>query len=569
MAMPFESMHYNIVDRSSEELQDIGVQRSFRGKGFLAAANAPPGGFEFTTEEAAARFYLNRLFERNDRAVFRGLAAPDEPSAVPDMRLRDSNHSPITDTWTVRFSQASCSVPIFGSHMVVELDRERQLLTVDGQVGDVQGVSPIASVSPAEALSKIATFVGADAGKLGALPAPDLVYFFNDASLHLAFHFKAVPGAPVGFVEDSKTHGLSRSPALYHPRLDYLVDAHDAQIIRYWSSVPTVANIPSLCTGTDEDGVAQTFFGTLLDNHWIMSDPMRQIQTCDMALKDIDRSPLSSDAIQVSSQNFDSKAAVSAHVNATKVYDFYRSVLVRDGIDDKGMQLLSYVNCTMSAAEDPPQWRNAVWYNRRMWYGQQHDASGALKSFSRYLDVIAHELTHGVTEFTADLAYMDQSGALNESFSDIFGIIIKNWDATNPTTGGDVSTWNWEIGSGLGKGGLPLRDLQNPARTGDPDHITKYNPTRGDNGGVHTNSNIHNKAAHNVLVATDTVGGRHFSPREVAVLYYLCLTRLYKLATFVQARDTLINVASTYYAGHPSRDVKLEALRAAYREVGI
>lgn len=104
---------------------------------------------------------------------------------------------------------------------------------------------------------------------------------------------------------------------------------------------------------------------------------------------------------------------------------------MRDGIDDRGMELISHVNCTMAAYETPLEWRNAQWWQKKMWYGQVKDAKGVLKSFSKYLDIIAHELTHGVTETTAGLVYCNQSGALNESFSDIFGILIRNWDWAN------------------------------------------------------------------------------------------------------------------------------------------
>jgi bacillolysin/neutral peptidase B len=302
-----------------------------------------------------------------------------------------------------------------------------------------------------------------------------------------------------------------------------------------------------------------------------MTDPRRSIRTYDMAGKDLSRDPVPMVAIRNTSSNWKAmnKAAVSAHVNATKVYNFYKSVLLRDGIDGKGMDLVSIVNVTYADDQPAPEWHNAVWYDNKMWYGQNVGPGGGLQSFSRFLDVIAHELTHGVTEYTSNLVYKDQSGALNESFSDVFGIIIKNWDVTNPATGGTVDGWSWEIGSGFRAGGLPLRDMRDPTRTGDPAHMDQYVNTPQDNGGVHTNSNIHNKAAYNVLTAKDAQGQPVFTPREVAVLYYLCLSRLDKLATFSQTLQTLRNVASTYYAGDAQRQTKLDALTGAYATVGI
>jgi bacillolysin/neutral peptidase B len=204
-----------------------------------------------------------------------------------------------------------------------------------------------------------------------------------------------------------------------------------------------------------------------------------------------------------------------------------------------------------------------------MWYGQMPGTGADLVSFSQYLDVIAHELSHGLTQYTADLVYRDQSGALNESFSDIFGIIIKNWDATDPD-GGDTSTWDWKLGNGIAPGGGALRDLSDPASTGDPAHMDDYVVTVLDSGGVHTNSNIHNKAAYNVLTATDESGATVFTPREVAYLYYLGLTRLGRTDGFDDALQALVDVAMTYYRGDPQeRDRKVAALRDAYAKVGI
>jgi Zn-dependent metalloprotease len=263
------------------------------------------------------------------------------------------------------------------------------------------------------------------------------------------------------------------------------------------------------------------------------------------------------------------EAAISAHFNAWLVCDFFRSVLKRDGVDGKGMELISYVNCTSPNDEAPPEWNNAAWWKQRMWYGQSKDPNGKLRSFARYLDIIAHELAHGLTEFTADLAYFQQSGALNESFSDIFGVIISNWDRSQPDSGGDTSQWKWEIGPGLGLGGLPLRDMKDPARTDKPAHMNAYLNTAADNGGVHTNSNIHNKAAYNFLTAKSPDGKAMFMPIDVAVLYYQTLIRLDKLATFKQTLRTLLNVSGVYYAGDPRRQEKINAISAAYAAVGI
>ena len=181
-------------------------------------------------------------------------------------------------------------------------------------------------------------------------------------------------------------------------------------------------------------------------------------------------------------------AAISAHVHAGQVWDFYNSILQRKSVDDEGMELVSIVNCTspddVEPGGDPNEWGNAIWWENRMWYGQMKNKKGELVSVATYLDIIGHELTHGVTEKSSALIYQGQSGALNESFSDIMGVIIFNWYTRGPDS--PVSEWTWEIGAGWGGDGLPLRDMSNPGRTGDPAHMKQFLRTREDSGGVHS-----------------------------------------------------------------------------------
>lgn len=571
MPTGFQSIHFHVIDQKDEDLTSVGARPlALRGVGprRRLVDEAPT----FNSEEAAARSYLSRLLARDRRPSMRGLTAPDRPEVVPDLQLRESRRSAITDTWTVKFVQTKASVPIFGSRAVVELDSNRELVGVDADLADVPNISALPAVSADGALRNIAELAGVEASELCEVKPPQLT-FYNDEKQeqwHLSYLFKNVPAAPHGFAEATKTHGIGRSLAQRHPELHYLVDAHDGKVLLYWSASPTV-DIPAACSGTDEEGVLQSFFGRQVPpSTFELHDPMRNVRTIDFGLKDIESDPPPLDAIRSSTNVFGSHAAaVSAHFNATRVVDFCKSVLLRDGLDDKGMELVSYINCTVPSEEPPPEWHNAAWWKQRMWYGQAKEG-GSLRSFARFLDVIAHELAHGLTEFTADLVYLNESGALNESFSDIFGVIVKNWDwSKTTTTGGDIAAWNWEIGPGLAGGGKPLRDMSNPKRTNDPDHYGNRVQGPADNGGVHTNSNIHNKAAYNVLTAVDAANVRMFSPKEVALLYYLTMTRLGQLADFSATLQTLVNVAGTYFAGDGRRNEKLAAIRAAYAAVGI
>ena len=575
MPAQLETFSFHAAEGAEPPSRDITV----RGLGPELASSLE----EFNSDEAAARHHLSKLLEpETQQPAFRSVVAPDRPELVPNLRLVDTQELPQTKTRLVRFEQTHGQIPIFGSQAVVELDDERKYVSAQGAIGKVEDVSPIASKSAAEALDAIAKFAGSDRSKLDDVAPPELNFFKDPekGEWHLVYYFKRVPAAPAELIEDSHGHGLGRSPRVLEPRVDYLVDAHDASIVYYFSSTPLLTPaIPTQCKGVDEEGQEHSFFGGQVDGQFEMRDPLRNIETHDLELKDLDQAftPAGTvdvtalgDPIRGSSADFQTtaKAAVSAHVNATKVYDFYKSVLQRDGIDNKGMTLTNVVNCTYRRDEAPPNWHNAVWDHDRMWYGQAAGAGGQLVSLSRLLDVIGHELTHGVTEYSSNLVYRDQSGALNESFSDIFGIIIRNWDSGSED-GGTTASWNWEIGSGIGANGGPLRDMSDPTKTGDPAHMDDYHHTMADSGGVHTNSNIHNKAAHNLLTASDAAGPI-FTPRDAAYLYYLTLVRLTRLATFSDVRATLISVASTMYAGDQAELTrKLAGINQAYDAVGI
>jgi bacillolysin/neutral peptidase B len=315
-------------------------------------------------------------------------------------------------TTLVRFVQTARSIPIFGSRAVVELDRDNDLVAVDASLADVQGVPHITALSATEALRRIADHSGAKIEQLQNVNAPELTFFHDDEKekWHLAWFFESVPAAPADFAQGLKSHGVGRSPGQWHPELDYLVDAHDGTILLYWSSAPTAAEVPVSLKGKDEYSEQQEFYGRDLKEGgpYELYDPMRRIKTFDfggrhIGSQELPTSPISSPQSELS----DMPGAVSAHFHATRVDDFLRSVLARNGIDNKGMELVSFVNCISLDDGPGPEWRNAAWWKQRMWYGQAKE-NGKLRSFSRFLDVIAHELAHGITETTANLAYVRQ-----------------------------------------------------------------------------------------------------------------------------------------------------------------
>jgi Zn-dependent metalloprotease len=582
-----ESFHYHVaedVDTRTDETAR--TPESFLG---AEAEDAPPRSF--TSDEAAARFYLDQLLQRDDRPSLRSVVEPERPEKVPGLVIEGERDLPALGTRQVRFAQTYRDIPVFGGSAVVELTGTRDLVSVNARLDEVTDVDPVESLSRVEALERVAEYTGVAISPEAGARARLNYYRDDSGSWHLAWLLPELPaappshaggatgpaGAPDADADMVLGHGLGRRPV--PPSVTYLVDAHDGDILFAYSTVPTALPTPARCTGVDEDEKAQTFFGHLAaptGSACQLSDPLRRVRTYDLQLADLDgEPPLPDRPVEAATSDYGTanRAAVSAHLNASRVQDFYKVVLQRDGIDDKGMDLISVVNVTSSSAQPPPSLLNAFWWNRTMWYGQIKRGA-RLVSLSRYLDVIGHELTHGVIESTSGLVYATQSGALNESFADIAGVIINNW-YTAPDRE-DAGTWNWEIGPGLRSDGRPLRDLSDPSRTGHPAHMDDFRRLgpgelpndRNDQGWVHVNSNIHNKAAHNLLTM-QKAGTRVFSVEDVAVLTYLGMARLTPLATFSDALQAVVDVAQTYFGGHLDKKDKIEAIQEAYRLVGI
>jgi bacillolysin len=594
MFAALQPFHYHVAEDAELGRDEMARSpESFRGR--------PPAGMEadapaasFNSNEAAARYYLDQLLQRDERPAMRSVVEPERPERVPGLVVESEQDLRALGTHHVRFTQTHQSIPIFGSSAVVELTQARDLVSVSAQLDEVSGVDPVESLSRAEALERVARYTGVpfppEAGLSGRL-----TFYKNEdsGSWHLAWLFTELPAEPPaeppgtggpGTGDDTDAdpdalfgHGLGRRPI--PPSYNYLVDAHDGEILFHYSAVPTALPTPTRCEGIDEDEREQTFFGQLIEATGTtcqLSDPLRAVRTYDLKFADIDDDPPIPDRpVEAATGDYGTanRAAVSAHLNASRVQDFYKLVLQRDGIDDQGMDLISLVNVTAASMQAPPSLLNAFWYQRRMWYGQIM-RGGRLVSLSRYLDVIGHELTHGVIEATSGLVYATQSGALNESFADVAGILISNW-YTAPDRE-NVGTWNWEIGAGLRAVGRPLRHFADPSRTGHPQHMDQFRHLRpgerpsgqNDNGWVHFNSNVHNKAVHNLLTL-EKDGARVFTVQDVAVLTYLGMARLPKLATFSEALQAVVDVAQTYFAGSADKKDKIEAVREAYRLVGI
>ncbi|MFP2895981.1 M4 family metallopeptidase [Corallococcus sp. 4LFB] len=253
-----------------------------------------------------------------------------------------------------------------------------------------------------------------------------------------------------------------------------------------------------------------------------------------------------------------------AHDNAGFTYDFYANVFGRDSYDGLGTTLTSSVHYSKNYV-------NAFWDGTQMVYG---DGDGVQSSALTVLDVVGHELTHAVTDTSSELIYANESGALNEAMSDIFGASIEAY------RDGAVSANTWKIGEECwtpGTAGDALRYMNDPAIAGDYDYYpTRYTGT-SDSGGVHWNSGIANLAFHlmvnggthprgktsNVVPALDA--NTYASIQKGAAIFYRANTvYLTPGSTFSDARGATAQAAADLYGSSAATSVN-----EAWTAVGV
>jgi len=250
-------------------------------------------------------------------------------------------------------------------------------------------------------------------------------------------------------------------------------------------------------------------------------------------------------------------AVDEAHVGIEASLALFREVYGRDSYDGQGAPVLATVHYEKD-------YDNAFWDGQQLVFG---DGDGTVfDRFTKPVDVLAHELTHAVTQFTANLTYQGQSGALNESVSDVFGSCLKQRLAGEAAADAD-----WLIGEGIflpAVQGTALRSMKAPGTAYDDPSLGKdpqvatmddYVQTSGDNGGVHTNSGIPNKAFQLAAVA---VGGSSWE--GAGRIWYAALT-----SGLAPDTDFAAFAAATVTAAAAVSPEAAHAVAAAWTDVGV
>jgi Zn-dependent metalloprotease len=374
----------------------------------------------------------------------------------------------------VHLAQRAYGVPVLGGELAVTLDSADNLVSINGETG----VRPT-TAAPSVTAHAAATMATAAIAKSSARSAPSL---------------------------------RASTPALwiYDPQLIGAPDPKGARPVWRLQVKTTVATQPQRWTvlvDARSGGIALAFEDLEHAKSRLVCDNANLVTTNWACL------PTSSTLAR--SEGGPAVAPPENEVNVAydttgAVYDFYAN-LGRDSLNDQGMAIKSTVRVCVPGDSCP--YANAFWDGSQMAFGQE---------FTRADDVIGHELTHGVTQYTSGLIYYFQSGAINESISDVMGELFDQQYAG----GSDGPAYDWLLGEDLPSGAI--RSMSNPPAYGQPDMMTSTlwttnaNDQAFDAGGVHTNSGVGNKAAY-LMAAGGAFNGQTVSGiggTKVARLWY-------------------------------------------------
>ncbi|MBF8154371.1 peptidase M4 family protein [Exiguobacterium sp. TBG-PICH-001] len=432
----------------------------------------------------------------------------------------------------VRLQQEVDGVPVFGSVVVGNVAKDGTLKAVVNDAINVKGKPGLAKKATLSEKKAIKLYQKAiKASEFEVAPKAELVIY-------------PVKDDAVYAYKVTSTVLAGKEPS----RWTYFIDANSGKVLNKFDQL-------AHATGTTVLGTSATFNTTLSAGKYYLQDTTRGkgVYTYDAKNRTSLPGTLWADADNVFNATYD-RAAVSAHVNAAKTYDFYKNTYGRNSYDNAGARLNSTVHYSTN-------YNNAFWDGTKMVYG---DGDGTtFVALSGALDVVAHELTHAVTEYTAGLVYQNESGAINEAVSDIMGTVAEY------TVG---SNFDWLVGEDIytpGVSGDALRSMSNPAAYGDPDHYSKRYTGTQDNGGVHINSGIINKAAY--LLGN---GGTFYNvsvtgigvPKLGAIYYRALNTYLTPNSNFSSLRAAVIQSAKDLYG---STSAEATAAAKSFDAVGV
>ncbi|WP_276166353.1 M4 family metallopeptidase [Zobellia alginiliquefaciens] len=471
----------------------------------------------------------------------------------------------------IKMQQVFKGIKVYGSEVILHFDKSNKISALNGRnkpTPHIESTEP--KLTPQDALKQAERDLGvtlsnkSENGSILTEPAnfeEELLIYPIEGNNFLAWHLTVYPD-----IKD---------------RWEYFIDAQTGRILdkRYHTCTlyhnygeekeghkhSAILAPPTTGSGIDLNGVNRQIKTHEVDGiHYMLNtsesmfnaaqsqlpdNPVGAILTLDL------RNKAPNEGVKVyhvtsTGTNWNNPTAVSAHYNAEVSYNYFKNTFNRNSINGQGGTIISFINV---ADENDEDYDNAFWNGKAIFYG---NGKNAFAPFAGALDVSGHEMSHGVIEVTANLEYKNQSGAINESFADIFGTMI---DREDWLLGEDIVNRNY-FASGA------MRNLQdpnngvNPGENGwQPKDMTEYYSGSEDNGGVHRNSGILNRAYY--LMATQ------IGKNKAEQIYYRALeTYLTVSSQFIDLRLAVIKSATDLH-GDNSQEVL--AAKTAFDTVGI
>ncbi len=426
----------------------------------------------------------------------------------------------------LKMRQSVAGVPVFGRELIVHIDQNRNIYAINGEFAPRINIETTPAIGPENAIQAAIADVGPAVYRWDTMfeemlpagqswrPTAELMVYEHQGQFRLVYRTMIAIEEP--------------EPANWV----YFIDARTGAVLYRYNDLQhadAVGTGHSLYRGAVNINTNQT------SRSYEMKDNPQNLWTYNARNKTRLPGLLFKDADNTwgdGTKSDPQSAAVDAHFGAAATHGYYLNTHGRNSFDDAGARITSTVHYRNNYV-------NAFWNGQQVVYG---DGDGVTADPLVDLDVVSHEITHGVTEHTAGLIYQDQSGALNESVSDVFAMMVDTDDFT-------IGEDSWTPGVP----GDALRYMDDPTEGGQPNHMEDFLVTDDDNGGVHTNSGIPNFAAYLATAGGtgklgDVVTG--IGRNKIEGIWYRALSVYMTPSTdFVAARLTTAQAAADLYGG--------------------
>ena len=478
----------------------------------------------------------------------------------PELQIRQTQTDDLGHTH-IRLQQRYQGIPIYGAEGILHLSPTHEIL--NGRFVATPNLSQLTPAITANAAAQIAIQdVSQHASYRPLTPKEQDFLGYLGPITEMVLYPSSHQGLRLCYTVELRPNFLQHWM--------YFIDAENGRILNHYDHTCTVG--PTTAVGTDLNGNNRTinvFEAPNGDYHLLdgskdmYTGPTNNLPNNGdgfIITADLNNTAPSNPTYNdiTSNNNSWTPKQVSAHHNASTCYNYFRNTFGRSSIDGSGGDIISFIN----VAEDNGQGMdNAFWNGAAMFYG---NGGGAFTPLAGALDVAGHEMAHGVIQHTANLEYQGQSGALNESFADIFGVLI---DRNDWALGEDIIPNTSIFPTGF------LRDVSNPHNGhpagSNPFNSPGYQPRTmseiytgsQDNEGVHINSGIPNYAFYKFCEA---IG---FDKDKAEDVYYRALSQyLSRSSQFVDCRLAVIQAAEDLFGPNSA---EVNAAQNAYAAVGL